>query len=122
MLIGFIDFTGIGYCYMKTNKADGEITTRNDRPGAAMKEEEAQLLRAQWTDEDDELLEELKQAILDNPVLKRPVRQTEDFISRRIELQRTRAVLCQAGCLEEEAVEERTEGEETANSKRQWED
>ena len=41
--------------------------------GAATKEEESQLLQAQWTEEDNELLEELKQAILDNPVLKRPV-------------------------------------------------
>jgi hypothetical protein len=51
---------GIGWRYENVKPGDGEITTRNDRPGAAMKEEEAQLLRAQWTDEDDELLEELK--------------------------------------------------------------
>jgi hypothetical protein len=37
-----LDFTGIGYCYMKKN-ADGEIKKR-PAPGAAMKEEEAQLL------------------------------------------------------------------------------
>jgi hypothetical protein len=53
------------------NNADGEIKKR-PAPGAATKEEEAQLLRAQWTDEDDELLKNSSRHP-DNPVLKRPV-------------------------------------------------
>ena len=74
MLIGFIGFyrnwiplheerIGRWRDYLKKSPA----------PGAATKEEEAQILTEQWEEKDDELLDELKDAMLENPVLKRPV-------------------------------------------------
>jgi hypothetical protein len=69
MLIGFIEIhrnwmppceSGIGR-WREHNK-------KHPAPGSATKEEEAQQLRAQWHNKEDEVLEELKQAFLDNPV------------------------------------------------------
>ena len=61
-----------------------------------------QLLQAQWTKEDDELLEELKQAILDNPVLKRPVPKRIFYLKTDWSCNAQGAVLLQAGWTEKE--------------------
>jgi hypothetical protein len=103
MLIGFIGFyrnwiplyeSRIGRWreYLKTSPA----------PGAATKKEEAQLLKAQWGTEDDQLLEELKEAILSNPVLKRPVPNRRFYLKTDWSANAQGAVLLQAGCAEED--------------------
>jgi hypothetical protein len=71
-------------------------------PGAATKEEEAQQLKEQWQDDDDALLDELKEAILDNPVLKRPVPNRRFYLKTDWSANAQGAVLLQAGCSEEE--------------------
>ena len=74
MLIGFIGFYRNWIpLYESRIGRWRDYNKKRPAPGAATKEEEAQLIQAQWTEEDDELLQELKQAILDNPVLKRLV-------------------------------------------------
>ncbi|CAJ1964682.1 unnamed protein product [Cylindrotheca closterium] len=42
------------------------------KPGECTKEEEAEQVKAQWEPQDDETLDELKQAIVTGPILKRP--------------------------------------------------
>jgi hypothetical protein len=103
MLIGFIGFCCNWMPLYKSRIGQWrEHNRKRPAPRAATKEEEAQLLQAQWTDEDDELLEELKQAMLDNPVLKRPVPNRRFYLKTNWSCNAQGAVLLQAGCSEEE--------------------
>jgi hypothetical protein len=81
-------------------------------PGTSTKEEEARILKAQWEEEDDDLLEELKEAILDKPVLKIPVPNCRFYLKSDWSKDAQGAVLCQAGCseAEEEALLREIEG------------
>jgi hypothetical protein len=103
MLIGFIGFCCNWMPLYKSRIGQWrEHNRKRPAPRAATKEEEAQLPQAQWTDEDDELLKKLKQAILDNPVLKRPVPNRRFYLKTNWSCNAQGAVLLQAGCSEEE--------------------
>ena len=56
--------------------------------GEATKEVVEQLLRTQWEEQDNELLHEMKEAILTNPVLKRPVPNRRFHLKDRLERER----------------------------------
>jgi hypothetical protein len=83
-------------------------------PGEATKEEEADLLKKEWTEADDGLLDELKEAILSNPVLKTPVPNRRFCLKDDWSADAQGAALSQAGCSEEEeaALMKETEGGE----------
>ncbi len=103
MLIGFIGFYRNWIpLYESRIGRWRDYNKKRPAPGAVTKEEEAQLLQNQWTEEDDELLEELKQAILDTPVLKRPVPNRRFYLKTDWSCNAQGAVLLQAGCSEEE--------------------
>jgi hypothetical protein len=61
-------------------------------------------LKKLWIDDNDSQLEEMKQAILDGPVLKRPVPNRRFFLKTDWSANAQGAVLLQAGCSEEEEV------------------
>jgi hypothetical protein len=105
MLIGFIGFyrNWIPLYESRTSRWR-DYQKKRPAPGTATKKEEAQHLRALWTEEDDTLLKDLKQAILNNPVLQRPVPNRRFYLKTDWSALAQGAVLLQAGCSEEEEV------------------
>ena len=75
---------------------------KRSAPGQATKDKEAQPLQAQWTEEDDELSDELKQAVLDNPALKRPIPNRRFYLKTNWSCNAQSAAPLQAGCWDEE--------------------
>jgi hypothetical protein len=68
MLVGFIEFyRNLIPLYEEKIGRWREHNKKRPAPGTATKEEEAQLLRAQWKDVDNDLLDELKQATSSEP-------------------------------------------------------
>jgi hypothetical protein len=103
MLIGFISFYRNWMpLYENRIRHWRDCNKKRPAPGAATKEEESQFLQAQWMEEDDELLEELKQAILDNPALKQPVANRRFYLKTDWSCNAQGAVLVQAGCSDKE--------------------
>jgi hypothetical protein len=102
---------------MKTEFADGH-NKKWPAPGA---EEEAQLLQAQWkNEEDEELPEELKQATVDAPVLQRPAADRRHCLKIDWSCNAQGAVLPQAGQAQTNARQHSKENwmVETANSRK----
>jgi hypothetical protein len=79
-----------------------DCNKKQPAPGAATKEEEAQLLQVQWEGEDDKMLEELKQATSDRPVLKRPAPDRQFYLNSDWSCNAQGAVLLQAGCTDKD--------------------
>ena len=90
-------------------------------PGKAAKEEKAQLLKEQWAKADGQLLDELKEAILSNPVLKRPVPNHRLCLKTDWITNAHGAALLQAGCSKEEeaALMRERQKKESANLRSQ---
>jgi hypothetical protein len=104
MLIRFI-----GFCQNRIPSYKNKIGRWRDcnnekgpAPGAATKEEEAQLLQGQWNKEDENLLEELKQATLDVPALKHPAPDRRHCLKTDGSCNAQGAALLQAGCADED--------------------
>ena len=76
-----------------------EVTRTRGSKQKEEEEQQQQLLRTQWIEKDDKLLDELKEAILTIPVLKRPVPNRRLILPEsRLEPKRPDAsVLLQAG-------------------------
>jgi hypothetical protein len=82
MLIGFIGFYRTWMpLYEDRIGRWRDYLKKSPAPGAATKDEEATLLKDQWQDTDDDVLDELKEAILENPVLKRLVANRRFYLN-----------------------------------------
>ena len=107
MLIGFIGFYR-KWLPLYEARVDRwrTILKQAPSPGECTKDEEADKLQALWTSEDDELMQTLKQEILDGPVIKRPDPNRRFYLKTDWSCDAQGAVLLQAGCSkkEEEAV------------------
>ena len=102
MLIGFIGFyrKWIPLYKDRIRSRWKDYLNKSPGPGEATKDEEEQLLKAQWIDTEDELLDEPKEAIFTTQT---PCSQPKILPQNRLERKRSRgAVLLQAGCSEEE--------------------
>ncbi|CAJ1947458.1 unnamed protein product [Cylindrotheca closterium] len=71
------------------------------KPGECTKEEEAEQVKAQWEQQDDETLDELKQAIVTSPILKHPNPKRQFYLKTDWSSNAMGAVLLQANTTEE---------------------
>ena len=73
ILIGFFGFYRLWLALFKTRVKPGQEQLKSQpKPGKCNPIEEMNKLKELWTNEDTKLLDQLKQEILDKPVLKRP--------------------------------------------------
>jgi hypothetical protein len=115
MLIGFIGFYREWIpLYEERIGRWREHMKKAPTPGETDKETEASIMRNLWTKADDELLREMKQAVLTGPLLKRPDPKRRFYLKTDWSAHAQGAVLLQAGCTkaEEDAVHRETQGGE----------
>jgi hypothetical protein len=113
MLIGFIGFYRDWIpLYEERIGRWREHMKQAPAPGECDKDDEASIMRQLWEQQDDQILDDLKQAILTGPVLKRPEPNRRFYLKTDWSAHAQGAVLLQAGCTkaEEEAVHRETKG------------